>query len=113
MQCIVLIMLFLGCAAIGTAQDTPCAMVRGIIKLSPYLGDRCKEPLYVIDGKVYCCCNKRFTRRRKRCMRWLRSIKAEDITLLEVLKDSIARATYDTAARHGAIVITTKRNERK
>ena len=60
MQCIVLIMLFLGCAAIGTAQDTPCAMVRGIIKLSPYLGDRCKEPLYVIDGKVYCCCNKRF-----------------------------------------------------
>jgi hypothetical protein len=46
-------------------------------------------------------------------MRWLRSIKAEDITLLEVLKDSIARATYGTAARHGAIVITTKRSERK
>ena len=62
--------------------------IKGAISLSDS-----KKPLYVVDGKP---------------MDNISTIKTEDLTKLETLKDSAATAIYGSRAANGVIIVTTK-----
>ena len=62
--------------------------IRGAISLSDN-----EKPLYVVDGKQ---------------MDDISAIKTEDITMVEVLKDSTSTAIYGTRGANGVIIVTTK-----